>query len=361
MTGQPRPSGDVFADLLSRMEASDASDLHLQVGVRPCIRVTGRLLPQEDLKPTDGVWLEALLNTLLPKPALERLEKRGACDAGVQLEGVRLRLNAFKHLNGLAVSMRRIPMEPPLFHRLNIPAVVKHFANLPRGLVVLCGPTGSGKSTTLASLIHLINTTRRAHIITIEDPIEFLHESKLSLVAQREIGEHTPSFADALRDALREDPNVILVGEMRDLETIELALRAAETGHLVFSTLHTSGAAGSVSRIVDVFEPASRETVRIQLSLVLMGIVSQLLVPTLDGKSRVPICEIMVVNDAVRNLIRENKFEQIVNVIQSGGDDGMVTFAGHAAELVRSGKIDSSLGMETVGEGRRVADMLFGH
>jgi twitching motility protein PilT len=278
----------------------------------------------------------------------------------VQLEGVRLRLNAFRHVNGLAVSMRRIPMDPPLFHRLNLPAVVKQFATLPRGLVIICGPTGSGKSTTLASLIHHINTTRRAHIITVEDPVEFIHESKSSLVAQREVGDHTPSFADALRDALREDPNVILVGEMRDLETIGLALRAAETGHLVFSTLHTSGAAGSVSRIVDVFEPASRETVRIQLSMVLMGIVSQLLVPSLDGKHRIPICEVMVVNDAVRNLIRENKFEQISNVIQSGGDEGMVTFAGHAAELVRSGRIDPSVGMETVGESWRAADMLFG-
>jgi twitching motility protein PilT len=287
------------------------------------------------------------------------LETYGAVDAGVQFPELRFRINAFKHVGGIAISLRRIPVIPPGFHELNLPAVVKKFANLSRGLVILCGPTGCGKSTTLAALIDIINTGRRSHIITIEDPIEFVHKSKLSLVAQREIGRHTGTFSDALRDALREDPNVLLVGEMRDLETIELALRAAETGHLVFSTLHTSGAAQSISRMIDVFDPGTRDIIRTQVSMVLVGVVSQMLIPTKDGKSRIPACEVLVVNDAIRNLIRENKIEQIENIIQSGASEGMITFAHYISDLVKTGKIDTAKGSEALGDSWKIADMVF--
>jgi twitching motility protein PilT len=272
---------------------------------------------------------------------------------------MRLRMAAFRHSGGLAISFRRIPATPPGFGELHLPPVIKRFAALPRGLVVLCGPTGCGKSTTAAALIHLINTSRRAHIITIEDPIEYVHKSRTSLVAQREVGRHTSSFADALREGLREDPDVLLVGEMRDVETIALALRAAETGHLVFSTLHTSGAAGSIARIIDAFEPDARSTVRTQLSLVLMGVVSQVLLPTSDGKMRVPVCEVLIPTDAVRHLIRENKLEQIPNIIQAGAGEGMLSFSAHIAQLTKDGLIDTAGGLEVVGEAWRISDMLF--
>jgi twitching motility protein PilT len=346
-------------ELAERMDASNASDLHLQEGEPPILRIVAGLAPQTDMQPVDSAMLKILLDGFLGPAELEHLEKHGAVDAGVQLETMRVRMAAFRHRGGLAISFRRIPATPPVFSELHLPAVIKRFANLPRGLIILCGPTGCGKSTTAAALIHLINTSRRSHIITIEDPIEYVHKSRSSLVAQREIGHHTSSFADALREALREDPDVILVGEMRDVDTIALALRAAETGHLVFSTLHTSGAAGSISRIIDAFEPGARSTIRTQLSLVLMGVVSQLLLPTTDGKMRVPICEVMIPTDAVRHLIRENKLEQIPNIIQSGSTEGMLSFSAHIAELTKEGLIDTAGGLEAVGEAWRIADVVF--
>jgi twitching motility protein PilT len=341
------------------MEECNASDLHLQEGHKPYIRIVAGLAPQDDFEPVNGVTLKAILADLLSRAGIGQLEESGSVDAGVQLPGMRLRINAFQHEGGLAISFRRIPTRPPVFSELNLPSVIKRFSNLPRGLVIMCGPAGSGKSTTLAALVHHINSTRRAHIITIEDPIEFIHKPLTGLIAQREVGRDTESFASALKEALREDPDVLLVGEMRDTETIDLSLRAAETGHLVFSTLHTSGAAGSISRIIDAFEAGARSTVRVQLSLTLMGVVSQILLPTRDGKGRVPVCEVLVVNDAVRHLIRENKLEQIPNMIQSGAADGMLSFASHIAELNRAGKIDTAGGLEAVGEGWRIADVLF--
>jgi len=352
-------SSELLSLLIDRLIKLDASDLHIQENLSPYFRTAGNLYPQEDFAPLDSQALHSILAEMLDDHSMKQLETYGAVDTSVQLPQLRLRLNAFKHQGGLAISIRRIPLSPPSFHELNLPPIVKKFANLPRGLVIICGPAGCGKSTTLASLVHHINSSRRAHIITIEDPIEFVHHSDMALIAQREVGKHTSSFADALRDALREDPDVLLVGEMRDLETISLALRAAETGHLVFSTLHTSGAAGSIARIIDAFEPGARNTVRVQLSLCLMGIVSQILLPTKDGKGRVPACEVLVVNDAVRHLIRENKLEQIPNIIQAGASEGMISFPAHIAELARSGKIDTAGGLEAVGEAWRIADMLF--
>jgi twitching motility protein PilT len=272
---------------------------------------------------------------------------------------MRLRMAAFKHANGLAISFRRLALKPPGFQELNLPPIIGKFSNLPKGLIIFCGPTGCGKSTTMAALINQINSQRRTHIITVEDPIEYVHKSKTSLVAQREVGKHTSSFADALREALREDPDVILVGEMRDAETIELALRAAETGHLVFSTLHTSGATGSISRIIDAFDPEARSMIRSQLAMVLMGVVSQVLLPSKDGRRRVPVCEILIPTDAVRHLIRENKLEQIPNIIQAGHSDGMMSFAAHINELTKQGLIDPVGSLEAVGEEWRIADILF--
>lgn len=341
------------------MVESDASDLHLQEGLYPYLRTVNGLNPLEDLDRITGKFIKDLLSGFLSDEELGNLVRNGSVDAAIQVPGMRFRLNAFNHEGGLAASFRRIPSSPPVFNDLNLPSVVKRFANLPRGLVVICGPTGSGKSTTLASLIHHINSTRRSHIITIEEPVEFVHTSAVSLVAQREVGRHVNTFSDALRDALREDPDVILVGEMRDAETIELALRAAETGHLVFSTLHTIGAAGSISRIIDAFDPAVRHTIRVQLSLSLMGVVSQVLIPAKDGKSRVPGCEVLIVTDAVRNLIRENKIEQVPNLIQSGGDSGMISFSNHVSQLVKEGKIDTSGGVDVIGEAWRMSELIF--
>ncbi|MFH1676713.1 MAG: PilT/PilU family type 4a pilus ATPase [bacterium] len=348
-----------LTDLVKRMVENHASDLHIQEGKVPYFRLIGKLSPLSDEKPVDRKTLEKIIESVLTPPAMERFEKSGAADVGVKMGEVRIRLNAFKHLEGLALSIRLIPGTPPVFHDLNLPPVVKRFANLQRGLVIVCGPTGCGKSTTIAAIINHINSTARMHIITIEDPIEFVHLPKTGLVVQREVGMHADSFASALRDSLREDPDVIVVGEMRDLETIELALRAAETGHLVFSTLHTSGATGSLSRIVDAFEPGSRATVRVQLSLTLVGVISQLLLTTRDGKSRVPACEVLVVNDAVRHIIREGKFQQISNIIQSGGSEGMLSFSSHITELSSKGLIDTASGLDAVGEAWRIAEMIF--
>ncbi len=358
-TNDQTPRQELLLELVRRMDESNASDLHLQEGFPPYLRLVAGLTAQDDLGPVDADTLKAILAEVLDRDALALLDERGSADVGIQLPDMRLRLNAFRHEGGLAASFRRIPTAPPAFAELNLPPVIKRFANLPHGLVIICGPAGSGKSTTLAALIHHINSTRRDHIITIEEPIEFIHKPLTSLVAQREVGRHTGSFASALRDSLREDPNILLVGEMRDLETIDLVLRAAETGHLVYSTLHTSGAAGSLARIIDAFEPSGRATIRVQLSLSLMGVVSQVLLPTKDGKGRVPACEILIVNDAARHLIRENKLEQIPNIIQAGASEGMQTFSGHIAQLSKAGKIDTAGGLEAVGEGWRIADMLF--
>jgi twitching motility protein PilT len=349
----------VLNELAVRMDNSNASDLHLQEGEPPVLRIVSGLAPQTDLEIVDNAMLRILLEGFVDPEDLEVLDRTGALDAGVQLPTMRLRMAAFKHTAGLAISFRRLALKPPGFQELNLPAVISKFSNLPRGLVIFCGPTGCGKSTTAASLIHLINSQRRTHIITIEDPIEYIHLSKSSLVAQREVGKHTESFAVALREALREDPDVILVGEMRDAETIALALRAAETGHLVFSTLHTSGATGSISRIIDAFEPVARGTIRSQLAMVLMGVISQILFTSKDGQRRIPVCEVLVPNDAVRHLIREDKLEQIPNIIQAGTSEGMLSFASHIKELTKAGLIDAAGGLEAVGESWRIADILF--
>jgi len=349
---------ELLRELSSRLKTNNGSDLHLQEGELPALRIVAGLTSQTDLGILIGDVMREILSQLLNEEQLEKYEKSGAVDAGVNLHDMRLRLAAFKHFGGVAISLRRFPAKPPTFQDINLPLVIKRFAKLGRGLVIFCGPTGCGKSTTASAIIHMINSQRRAHIITIEEPIEFVHRSKTSLVAQREVGIHTTSFACALREALREDPDVLLVGEMRDRETIELALTASETGHLVFSTLHTAGAAGSISRIIDAFDSGTRDTIRTQLSMVLEGVVSQILVPTKDGSIRVPICEVLIPNDAVRHLIRENKIEQIPNIIQSGGHEGMLSFNAHIQQLVKESVIDVAGGLDAVNESWRLAEAL---
>jgi twitching motility protein PilT len=258
----------------------------------------------------------------------------------------RFRLNVFLQRDSVGAVFRVIPFEIVPLEKLGLPPVVAEFADLPRGLVLVTGPTGSGKSTTLASLVDIVNSERASHIITVEDPIEFLHQHKQSIVNQREVGEDTHSFAEALKHVLRQDPDVILVGEMRDLETIHTALTAAETGHLVFATLHTQDAPQSVDRIIDVFPAHQQQQVRVQLSTALMGVVTQQLVPTKGGKGRVVAAEVMVATPAVRNLIREGKTHQIYSSMQAGGKYGMRTMDQSLAELVKTGVIELEVALE---------------
>jgi len=258
----------------------------------------------------------------------------------------RFRVNIFQQRDTMGAVMRMIPFEILPLEELGIPEQVSNFAYLPRGFVLVTGPTGSGKSTTLASVIDLVNRNRASHIMTVEDPIEFLHHHKRSVVNQREVGTDTHGFAAALKHVLRQDPDVILVGEMRDLETIQIALTAAETGHLVFGTLHTQDAPQSIDRIIDVFPPHQQEQIRVMLAGALKGVVCQTLIKTADGKSRTPACEVMVTNSGIKNLIREGKTHQIYSAIQAGAKDGMIAMDQSLAHLVRAGKITYDAALE---------------
>ncbi|MBK5229377.1 MAG: type IV pilus twitching motility protein PilT [Actinobacteria bacterium] len=283
---------------------------------------------------------------MLSQRQRKQFEEELELDMSFALPGrARFRVNVFRQRDSLGTAMRLIPHEIDSMEKLGLPSVLKEFTRLRRGLVLVTGVTGSGKSTTLASLIDEINTSRADHIMTIEDPIEFLHRHKKSVVNQREIGADTHGFAKALRHVLRQDPDVILVGELRDLETIQTALTAAETGHLVFATLHTQDAPGSVDRIIDVFPPHQQNQIRIQLAGTLVGVVSQQLVPKISG-GRVCACEVLVVTDGVRNLIREGKTHQIYTAMQSGGKHGMQIMDAHLGEMVKSGVISYEIGLE---------------
>jgi twitching motility protein PilT len=277
----------------------------------------------------------------------EKFEDELELDTSYALPGKgRFRVNVFLQRDSVGAVMRAIPYDIVDFDRLAVPPAVKTWAYMPRGLVLCTGPTGSGKSTTLASLIDIVNRERSVHIMTVEDPIEFLHSHKRSLINQREVGEDTHSFAQALKHVLRQDPDVILVGEMRDLETISTALTAAETGHLVFATLHTQDAPQSIDRVIDVFPAHSQQQVRVQLASALQGIVTQQLVPTIDGKGRTVACEVMVATPAIRNLIREGKVHQIYSMLQAGGKYGMVTMDMSLAQLVRSHRVSLDVALE---------------
>ncbi|HGH7051256.1 TPA: type IV pilus twitching motility protein PilT [Neisseria meningitidis] len=328
-----------ITDLLAFGAKNKASDLHLSSGMSPMIRVHGDMrrinLPEMSAEEV-GNMVTSVMNDHQRKIYQQNLE----VDFSFELPNVaRFRVNAFNIGRGPAAVFRTIPSTVLSLEELKAPSIFQKIAESPRGMVLVTGPTGSGKSTTLAAMINYINETQPAHILTIEDPIEFVHQSKKSLINQRELHQHTLSFANALRSALREDPDVILVGEMRDPETIGLALTAAETGHLVFGTLHTTGAAKTVDRIVDVFPAGEKEMVRSMLSESLTAVISQNLLKTHDGNGRVASHEILIANPAVRNLIRENKITQINSVLQTGQASGMQTMDQSLQSLVRQGLI----------------------
>jgi twitching motility protein PilT len=325
--------------ILLEVIEKDASDLHITVGVPPTIRLHGQLihLDYPKLMPQDT---KEMIYGILTQEQREKLERNLEFDFSYSLPGKgRFRTNIYFQRGSLSAAFRLIPVRIPTLQDLNLPFVLEEFTRKPRGLVLVTGPTGAGKSTTLAALINIINETRMVHIITIEDPIEYLHPHKKSIVNQREVGADTKTFATALKYILRQDPDVILIGEMRDLETISAALTAAETGHLVFATLHTQDAPQTIDRIIDVFPPYQQQQVRIQLAGTLQGVISQQLLVRRDGQGRVPAVEVLVPTAGVRNMIREGKTHQIYTAMQTGQKYGMQTMDMALAELVRRGKI----------------------
>ena len=333
-------------DLLKAMVERGASDLHLVVGSPPMIRLHGRLEPLTDdnLSPSAA---QELVGAITKKEESDTLIEHREVDFAYSLPGVsRFRVNACFQRDSVSAVLRAIPGLPPALEEMDLPPIVAEVTKKPRGLVVVTGPTGSGKSTTLAAMINFINRHQAVRIVTIEDPIEFLHHNIKSVISQREIGRDTLSFNNALRSALRQDPDVILVGEMRDLETISLALTAAETGHLVFGTLHVTSAPESINRIVDVFPTEAQEQVRLQLAGVLEAVFTQTLVPRINGDGRVCAMEILIGTPGVRNLIRENKPAQMMNAIQTGSSAGMVSLEKSLAAFVADGRITLDAAME---------------
>jgi twitching motility protein PilT len=325
--------------LLEEVVRRRASDLHLQVGLPPMLRVDGSLIPVAGYNPLDEPAVETLLFAILDQDQQQILSKDKEFDFSFAFGTLgRFRVNAYHERGNLAAALRLIPNEIKTINELGVPPVVMNFANYPRGLVLVTGPTGSGKSTTLAALVDKLNSETSQHIITIEDPIEFTHKSKKSVVVQREVHYDTYSFSAALRSSLRQDPDVVLIGEMRDLETISAAITIAETGHLVFASLHTNSAAQSIDRMIDVFPPHQQSQIRAQLANILMAICSQRLVPAIGG-GRVVAAEILIANPAVRNIIREGKTHQLDAVIQTGADQGMQTMDRTLVGLVQSGAV----------------------
>ncbi|MDK2810833.1 MAG: twitching motility protein PilT [Petroclostridium sp.] len=326
-------------ELLKHTVEKGASDLHITVGIPPIMRLHGKLIPigEHKLMPEDT---ERYIRQILNESQLKAFQEKGEMDLSFSLAGIgRFRVNVFKQRGTMAAAIRLVASKIPNPEDLGLPSSVIELSKKTRGLILVTGPTGSGKSTTLASLINLINHERADHILTLEDPIEYLHRHHKSIVNQREIGHDSQSYANALRAALRQDPDVILVGEMRDLETISIAITAAETGHLVLSTLHTVGAAKTIDRIIDVFPPSQQQQIRIQMSTVLQAVISQQLLPRRDKSGRVAAIEVMIANPAIRNLIREGKTHQITSSIQTGLKFGMQTMDGALADLYRKGII----------------------
>lgn len=337
---QPKSLTEIHLDdLLTEMAEQGSSDLHLAVGVPPIIRKDGGLkkLNYESFKP---IILQRVIYDILNDEQIQRFEEQWELDISYYVQNLaRFRVNIFKDRGAIAGAFRIIPVKTPTIEEMGLPKVLHELVNKPRGLILVTGPTGSGKTTTLAAMVHKINTEKSEHIITIEDPVEFVHEHAMSLVNQREVGTDTREFGNALRAAMREDPDVILVGEMRDLDTMQNAIRAAETGHLVFATLHTNSASSSVDRIVDSFPADQQEQIRLMLSNSLIAVLCQQLLPRAAGKGRVAAMEIMLGTPAIRNLIREAKSHQITSIIQTSGNVGMQTMDQHLKELYLSGMI----------------------
>jgi twitching motility protein PilT len=346
-------------ELLEQMVTRNASDLHVTAGTPPVIRVRGSLERLRGFEPLVAEDTHQLLYRILSSEQQKQLEVKRQLDFSHSIPGLaRFRVNVYFQRESLGAAFRLIPDELRTLEELGIPSSLHQLAEKPRGLVLVTGPTGSGKSTTLAALIDEINRNRSEHILTIEDPIEFVHRHKRCIVNQREIGPDASSFGEALRGALRQDPDVILVGEMRDLETIATALTAAETGHLVFGTLHTQSAPSTIDRIIDVFPAEQQEQVRIQIASSLQGVVTQSLVPTLDGQGRVPSLEILLPNDAVRNLIRQGKVEQIYSVMQTNTTRGMQTMEQSLADLIQRGVIRFEEGLSRSSEPAQLVGIL---
>ena len=331
-----------ISDLLAFSVKNKASDLHLSAGLPPMIRVHGDVR-KINVPAMDHTQVHDMVYDIMNDGQRKVYEETLECDFSFEIPNLaRFRVNAFNHNRGSGAVFRTIPSKILTLEQLNCPPIFKSIAETPRGIVLVTGPTGSGKSTTLAAMVDYVNENEMGHILTVEDPIEFVHQSKKCLINQREVGPHTLSFQNALRSALREDPDVILVGEMRDLETIRLALSAAETGHLVFGTLHTSSAAKTVDRIVDVFPAAEKEMVRSMLSESLRAVISQTLCKTKDEQGRVAAHEIMIGTPAIRNLIRENKVAQMYSAIQTGQNIGMQTLDQNLQDLVRRNVISAN-------------------
>ena len=359
----PAPSSEMRAALdtmLTTLVEHGGSDLHLTVDSPPMMRLHGELRPLPGGYPSlTAQDTASLVRSLLSDAQWDRFRRDQELDLAYDLSGVsRFRVNCFQQRDAYGSVMRAIPHVIKPLHELGIPQQIERFARLPRGLVLVTGPTGSGKTTTLASLLDLANSERRDHIVTIEDPIEFLHHHRRCVVNQREVGVDTSGFAEALKRVLRQDPDIILVGELRDLETVSTALTAAETGHLVLATLHTQSAAQTIDRVIDIFPPHQQQEIRAQLSTALQGVVTQALVKRSDGLGRTVVCEVMFATSAIRNLIREGKNHQIPSFMQSSGADGMLTFDQHLASRVHEGAISYEKAVElchSMEEFRRLA------
>ncbi len=333
-------------EIMRTAKEAGASDVHITVGIPPKMRVNGNLIAMNYSKMMPANTLEVLLE-IMTETQRERFEDRGEYDMSFSIPELgRYRVNAYKQRGSVALALRLVGTQVPSPEALGVPESVINLYERKRGLILVTGPTGSGKSTTLAAIIDKINNNRDAHVITLEDPIEYLHQHKMAMVNQREIGLDSQSYANALRAALREDPDVILVGEMRDFETISVAITAAETGHLVLSTLHTIGAASTVDRVIDVFPPHQQQQIRVQFANVLEAVISQQLIPTMDGRGRVAAFEVMHANHAVRNLIREGKSHQLVSVMQTNRKMGMITMDESITQLFYEGKIDREMAIQ---------------
>jgi len=356
-----RTSPISLSELLHKLAELGGSDLHVTTGTPPLVRVHGEIRPLDNYRPLTSVETKQLAYSVLTDAQKHRFEENLELDFSFGLKGLsRFRANIFNQRGAVGAVFRAIPYEILSFEQLGLPPVIRDLCNKPRGIVLVTGPTGSGKSTTLAAMIDKINRERHEHILTIEDPIEFLHNHKSCIVNQREVNADTHGFPQALRTALRQDPDVVLVGEMRDLETIESALRIAETGHLTFATLHTNSAVSTINRIIDVFPSVQQAQVRAQLSLTLEGILCQTLLPKADGRGRIMAMEVLIPNPAIRNLIREDKVHQIYSMMQTGQDiHGMQTFNQALASLYHRRVISLEMALRSssnVGELRDLID-----